>query len=114
MCTTLSFAAAEARPGRIATEDLAIAEARRWRSLTQEQRHQECLTFNARRAVPLPVCRVCDLPYNPEDAHPLVDHTCQSCGGEILENLAFDYIFAKGRHSRKKAAIALRRLAHTS
>ena len=73
--------------------------------------HREWLAINAARPVPYPVCKTCDCPFPPKDGHPLLDRTCECCGGPIVEELMLDFIFAKGRKAKKKAARRLRALA---
>ena len=48
---------------------------------------------------PRPVSGLPDLRYalSPKDGHPLLDGTCECCGGPIVEELMLDFIFAKGR-----------------
>lgn len=83
----------------------------RWNLISPEQRHAEWLAMNAARPVPLPVCRDCEMPHDERDGHPLIRGMCQTCGGQIFEDLTMDFIFARGRKAKKRASRRLRRLA---
>lgn len=109
MCMTCD-PVADRRPSGIAIDP----NPRLLSSLTEEElelRHRQWLEINAALPTPLPVCRVCDMPYGLKDGSPLFKRTCDCCAGGILEEMTFDFIYAKGRKARKKAARRLRRLA---
>jgi len=109
VCVTCLANPGPATAGRLMVE----ADESRSRTLRMmEERHREWLAENAALPVPLPVCKLCDMPYGPKDGHPLLDQTCECCGGPIVEDLLFDFIFAKGRKARKRAAKRLRALAY--
>lgn len=104
MCLPLQFfpPVAEVRPADPA-EARIVAMA--------EERLAQWLASNAAKPVPDPVCRVCGMPHYEKDSHELIEGTCETCGGNIFENLAWDFIFARNKRARRKAAAALRALA---
>lgn len=114
MCVTCLANPGPATAGRpMAEADDDATEARRWRNLTAAERHREWLAINAARPVPFPVCRICELPHDERDGHPLIDGVCESCGGNIFEEMAWNFIFARNKRARRRAAKRLRDLAYS-
>jgi len=98
VCMTLAFAA-EVRP----LSSLSIEEL--------EELHARWLAANSASGAPMPVCCGCDMPFLPKDGHYLIGGTCETCGGQVLEDLTLAFIYAKGRREKKATARRLRRLA---
>ncbi len=102
MCMALEFLAAEALPSE------------RFSDAALDEMHRTWLDLNAAKPVPDPVCRVCNMPHDELDTHPVIEGTCESCGGNILERLTLNFVFARNKRARRRAAAALRALAYES
>jgi hypothetical protein len=71
--------------------------------MTLREMQDAYLRWNARKRHPHPLCRLCGMPFAPDDADPFDKHVCCTCGVNRLEKAARRLFRAKGKKARKKA-----------